>query len=319
MEEEEVKNDILKGGNNSTFETDFTIRELLENGVHFGHRTSRWNSKMQSYIYGIKNNLHIIDLSQTAELLDGNVKILRNLVGRNGKILFVCTKKQGANIVEEVAKNNKQYYVTKKWTGGMLTNWKTVSKSIKTLKDIENELANENSILNKKEKLELDRKREKLSRQLGGIRDMQKLPDILFVIDTCKESLAVTEARALDIPVMAIVDTNSDPDLVDYPIPGNDDSIKSINLYMRVVNDAISGVSNLLESRESAAKRENITKSPSKKPSKNFKREVIVKKEKLPLKKEEGKIVVKEEKVPLTIEEKVPLNAEAEVPLNVEE
>ena len=224
---------------NKAFEPHFTIREMLEAGVHFGHRTSRWNAKMAPYIYGVKNELHIIDLTQSAILLAEASKILREIVKRNGKILFVCTKKQGAETVKEVAVDCKQYYVTNKWLGGMLTNWKTISRSIKTLKEIENELADEKSTLTKKEKLMLSRKQDKLEKQLGGIKDMSKLPDLVFVIDTPRESLSIAEAKSLGIPVMAIVDTNSDPDNIDYPVPGNDDSIKAIKLYMKVIEEAL--------------------------------------------------------------------------------
>ena len=298
-----------------SFEPDFTIREMLEAGVHFGQRTSRWNAKMAPYIYGVKNELHIIDLTQTAILLAEASKILRETVRRNGKILFVCTKKQGAEIVKNVSKKAQQYFVTNKWLGGMLTNWKTISRSIKTLKEIESELADENSTLTKKEKLMLDRKRQKLENQLGGIKDMSKLPDLMFVIDTPREALSILEARSLGIPVMAIVDTNSDPDLIDYPIPGNDDSIKAINLYMRVIDEALQdGLNNAVAVKEIAKKpsQKNTSKKASKKIDKSKKgakkdNKVPVKKSaKTPAIKKEAKTpAIKEEaKAPVVVEEK---------------
>jgi small subunit ribosomal protein S2 len=280
----------------TTYTPEFSIKEMLEAGVHFGHRTARWNSKMLPYIYGVKNELHIIDLQQSSVLLAEGVKILREIVKRHGKILFVCTKKQGAGLVADMAKETGQYYVTNKWLGGMLTNWKTISKTIRTLNEIEKELADELSPLTKKEKLGLEKKRQKLTLQLGGIRDMNKLPDILFVIDTPRENLAITEARTLKIPVMAIVDTNSDPYLVNYPIPGNDDSIKALELYVRVIGDALKNIKDFVNTTENNKKDE--TKVTSKKPSKN------IKKENLPIEKKEGKIVKVEESLPLTVDNK---------------
>ena len=211
LEQEQEVAEIKEGKEDKSFEPEFTIREMLEAGVHFGHRTARWNAKMAPYIYGVKNELHIIDLTQTAILLAEASKIIREIVKRNGKILFVCTKKQGAEIVKEVASNAGQFYVTNKWLGGMLTNWKTISRSIKTLKEIEGELANPESTLTKKEKLMLDRKRVKLQNQLGGIRDMNRLPDLIFVIDTPREALAIAEAKSLNVPVMAIAIGKHDP------------------------------------------------------------------------------------------------------------
>jgi len=286
---------------NETFEPEFTIREMLEAGVHFGHRTARWNAKMAPYIYGVKNELHIIDLTQSAILLAEASKILREIVKRHGKILFVCTKKQGAEIVKEVASECGQYYVTNKWLGGMLTNWKTISRSIKTLKEIEAELADENSTLTKKEKLMLSRRRDKLENQLGGIREMTRLPDLLFVIDTPREALSIAEAKSLNIPVMAIVDTNSNPDLIDYPIPGNDDSIKAIKLYMGVIEqalkDALENLSIQKEVSKDNKKRDN-KKVQSKKASKAVNK--FKKTEKLPANKKEAKTpaVKKEAKAP---------------------
>jgi small subunit ribosomal protein S2 len=274
---------IKENSKNFSYKPSFTIREMLEAGVHFGHKTSRWNAKMSPYIYGVKNELHIIDLTQSAILLFEASKILKEIVKRHGKILFVCTKKQGSETVKAVAESVGQYYVTNKWLGGMLTNWKTVSRSIKTLNEIEVELADERSTLTKKEKLVLDRKRIKLQDNLGGIRNMTKIPDIIFVIDTPREALAIAEAKALGIPVMAIVDTNSDPDVVDYQIPGNDDSIKAISLYMNVIEGALkNALENLSFTDEEFKNKERSNKGrvQSKKPSKSFNND---KKEKLEL------------------------------------
>lgn len=321
LEQEQEAAELKEAKEEKSFEPEFTIREMLEAGVHFGHRTARWNPKMAPYIYGVKNELHIIDLTQSAILLADASKILREIVKRHGKILFVCTKKQGAEIVKEVAKECGQYFVTNKWLGGMLTNWKTISRSIKTLKEIEAELANENSTLTKKEKLMLDRRREKLENQLGGIREMNKLPDLLFVIDTPRESLSIAEAKSLNIPVMAIVDTNSNPDVVDYPIPGNDDSIKAIKLYMNVIQQALEdAIKNMPIQKEFSKddKSKNSKKAPSKKASKNIGKA----KEKLPLAKKEAKTpsIKKEAKAPaVKKEEKAPaVKEEAKVPTTTE-
>ncbi len=288
------------------FEPEFTIREMLEAGVHFGHRTARWNAKMAPYIYGVKNELHIIDLTQSAILLAEASKILREIVKRHGKILFVCTKKQGAEIVKEVASECGQYYVTNKWLGGMLTNWKTISRSIKTLKEIEAELADEKSTLTKKEKLMLSRRKDKLESQLGGIREMTRLPDLLFVIDTPREALSIAEAKSLNIPVMAIVDTNSNPDLIDYPIPGNDDSIKAIKLYMNVIEQALKNALENIPMQKEVSKddrRKDGKKVQSKKASKAVNK--FKKDEKLPVAKKEAKTpaVKKEAKAPLVQDE----------------
>lgn len=293
-----------------SFEPSFTIREMLEAGVHFGHRTARWNSKMAPYIYGTKNELHIIDLTQSAILFAEASKILGEIVKRHGKILFVCTKKQGSESVKEVASSCGQYYVINKWLGGMLTNWKTISKSIKILKDTELELADEKSDLTKKEKLMLTRKKDKLENQLGGIREMSKLPDLIFVIDTLRESLAIAEAKTLNIPVMAIVDTNSNPDLINYPIPGNDDSIKAIKLYMGVIEESLKHALNNLPARKENFRedRGDTKKFQSKKPSKSINK--FTKDDKSAFVKREVKtpLVVKEVKAPLVMEEvKAPL------------
>lgn len=221
----------------------FTIRQMLESGVHFGHKTMRWNAKMAPYIYGTRNNLHIIDLTQTAILMNESMRILREIAKKRGKILFVCTKKQGAEIVAKMAQECDQYYVNHKWLGGMLTNWKTISQSIKKIKAIENQLESKEEYLVKKERLKLQKDKEKLELNFNGIKAIGGRPDLVFVIDTLKESLAVSEARSLGIPVMAIADTNVNPDVIDYIIPGNDDSIKAIELYCNIIKDTLQGVS----------------------------------------------------------------------------
>lgn len=313
LEEQQVNVDSAETKGDKSFEPEFTIREMLEAGVHFGHRTARWNAKMAPYIYGVKNELHIIDLTQTAILLAEAAKIIREIVKRHGKILFVCTKKQGAEIVKEVASASGQYFVTNKWLGGMLTNWKTISRSIKTLKEIEAELADANSTLTKKEKLMLDRRRLKLENQLGGIKEMTRLPDLVFVIDTPREALAIAEAKVLNVPVMAIVDTNSNPDEINYPIPGNDDSIKAIKLYMNVINQALqNALENMAVLKENhREERKDNKKFQSKKASKSFD------KSKSLTVKREGKIAVKKEAKTPSVKEEVKAPAvkkEAKVP-----
>lgn len=216
----------------------FTIKDLLEAGVHFGHRTMRWNPKMAPYIYGSRNGIHIIDLTQTALLINDAMRVLRDVAKKKGKILFVCTKKQGANLVAKMAEECGQYYVTNKWLGGMLTNWKTISQSIRKIKSIENQLITDTKLV-KKEKLYLQKQKEKLERNFNGIKAIGGKPDLIFVIDVPKENLAISEAKSLGIPVMAITDTNADPDKVDYIIPGNDDSIKAIELYCDIIESSL--------------------------------------------------------------------------------
>jgi small subunit ribosomal protein S2 len=210
---------------------EFSLRQLLEAGVHFGHQTHRWNPKMGPYIYGDRNGIHIIDLTQTAPLLDAALHVIRETVARGGRILFVGTKRQASQSVAEAAEQCAQYYMNHRWLGGTLTNWKTVSASISRLKKLDEQLDAEVSGFTKKERLNLERERAKLQASLGGIREMGGLPDLLFVIDTNKEDLAILEARKLGIPVVAVLDSNSDPDGVDYPIPGNDDAARAIALY----------------------------------------------------------------------------------------
>lgn len=217
----------------------FTMRELLDAGVHFGHKTLRWNPKMAPFIFGVRNDIHIIDLQQTVPMLYKALKAIHDVAASNGRILFVGTKSQASDIIAEEAQRCGQYFINHRWLGGMLTNWQTVSRSIKTLKQYEIELADENSALTKKEKLKIAREKEKLEKSLGGIKNMGNIPDILFIIDTNKEDIAVKEASKLGIPIVAIVDSNSDPVGITHPIPGNDDATRAIKLYCSLVSDAV--------------------------------------------------------------------------------
>jgi len=217
----------------------FTMRELLEAGVHFGHTTRRWNPKMRPYIFGIRNGVHILDLEQTVPMLHHAISFIRDIVAGGGRVLFVGTKRQASEKVAEAAKRCGQYYVNHRWLGGMLTNWKTISQSIKRLRDVENRLASETEGLTKKELLNLTRERDKLERALGGIKEMGGLPTVLFVIDTNKEHIAVEEAKVLGIPVVAVLDSNSDPANIDHAIPGNDDAIRAITLYCDLISEAV--------------------------------------------------------------------------------
>ena len=212
-----------------------TMRQLLEAGVHFGHQTHRWNPKMAPYIYGSRNNIHIIDLTQTVPLLHQALLAVADTVAKGGRVLFVGTKRQASEAVAEAAKSCAQYYVNHRWLGGTLTNWRTISNSIRRLKSLEELLAGETQGLTKKELLQLTREKEKLERSLGGIKDMGALPDLLFVIDTNKEAIAIAEARKLNMPVVAIVDSNCDPEGISYPIPGNDDAGRAITLYCDLI------------------------------------------------------------------------------------
>ena len=222
----------------------FTMRQLVESGVHFGHNTRRWNPKMSSYLYGVRNGIHIIDLQQTSPLLNRAMEAVRGVVAGGGRVLFVGTKRAASDIVAEAAKKCGQYYVNHRWLGGMLTNWKTISQSIKRLKDLEDMLSSGNvGGLTKKEQLNLSRERDKLDRALGGIKEMGGLPDILFIIDTNKEGLAVQEANKLNIPVVAILDSNSDPAGITHPVPGNDDAIRAIQTYCDLmVGSVLTGI-----------------------------------------------------------------------------
>ncbi|WP_372603971.1 30S ribosomal protein S2 [Actibacterium sp.] len=217
---------------------DFNLRQLLEAGVHFGHQTQRWNPRMAPYIHGDRNGIHILDLTQTVPMLDQALKVVRDTVAKNGRILFVGTKRQAAGPVAEAAEKCAQYYMNHRWLGGTLTNWQTVSQSIQRLKAIDEKLAGGAEGLTKKERLNMERDQAKLQASLGGIREMGGRPDLLFVIDVKKEDLAILEAKKLGIPVIAIVDTNCSPDGVDYVIPGNDDASRAISLYCDLVSRA---------------------------------------------------------------------------------
>jgi small subunit ribosomal protein S2 len=215
-----------------------TMRQLLEAGVHFGHQTHRWNPKMAPFIYGSRNNIHIIDLTQTVPLLHQALLTVSDVVAKGGRVLFVGTKRQASEAVAEAAKSCAQYYVNHRWLGGTLTNWRTISNSIKRLKSLEEMLAGETHGLTKKELLQLTREKDKLERSLGGIKDMGALPDLMFVIDTNKESIAIAEARKLHMPVVAVVDSNCDPEGISHPIPGNDDAGRAITLYCDLISRA---------------------------------------------------------------------------------
>jgi len=218
---------------------DVTLRVLLEAGEHIGHHTRRWNPKMAPYIFGVRNQVHILDLQQTVPMLDRALRAVRDTVAAGGRVLFVGTKKAAADYVAEAAQRCGQYYVNHRWLGGMLTNWKTITGSIKRLKQMDERLAGDTAGLTKKEVLMLTRDREKLERALGGIREMGGLPDIIVVIDVVKEKLAIEEANKLGIPVVAVVDSNADPSGVAFPIPGNDDAIRAINLYCDFIAAAV--------------------------------------------------------------------------------
>ncbi len=218
----------------------FTMRQLVEAGVHFGHNTRRWNPKMAPYLFGVRNGIHIIDLQQSVPMLHRAMQAVRDVTAGNGRVLFVGTKRAASDIVADAAKKCGQYYVNHRWLGGMLTNWKTISQSIKRLRELDDQLASGALAgLTKKEQLVLSREKEKLDRALGGIKDMGGLPDILFIIDTNKESLAVQEANKLGIPVVAVIDSNSDPAGISYPVPGNDDAIRAIQTYCDLVAGAV--------------------------------------------------------------------------------
>ena len=216
-----------------------SIQDLLEAGVHLGHKTFRWNPKMTHYIYGEKNSVHIIDLSQTLELLNKALIEIHKSVSNGGKLLFVSTKKQASELISNLAKETESYYVNHRWLGGMLTNWNTINNSIKRLKRLNEDLKKEDTGFTKKELIKMTVERDKLERSLGGISKMRKLPDMIFIIDTNIESLAVLEGKKLNIPIVAIVDSNSNPENITYPIPGNDDARRSINLYCDLVQKTI--------------------------------------------------------------------------------
>ena len=218
---------------------DYSMSELLEAGAHFGHQKHRWNPKMEPFIFDVRNNIHILDLSQTIPLLHRALSAVRDVTKSGGRILFVGTKRQGQEIIANAANDCAQYYMNHRWYGGTLTNWKTISNTIKRLRTIEDLLDNEDlSGLTKKELLKLNREKEKLDTSIGGIKDMGGLPDLIFVIDTVKEQIAIQEATKLNIPIAAVIDSNSDPDGITYPIPGNDDSTKAISLFCDLISKA---------------------------------------------------------------------------------
>ena len=222
---------------------DFSMRQLLEAGVHFGHQTHRWNPKMKPYLFGDRNNIHIIDLAQAVPMLSRALQVVSDTVARGGRVLFVGTKRQASELIADSAKRSAQYYVNARWLGGMMTNWKTISNSIQRLRKLDEILSGDAQGFTKKERLNLEREREKLDKALGGIKDMGGTPDLMFIIDTNKEKIAIDEAKRLGIPVVAIIDSNCDPDLIDYPIPGNDDASRAIALYCDLLaRAAIDGI-----------------------------------------------------------------------------
>ena len=237
-----------------------TIQQLLEAGVHLGHKTLRWNPKMKKYIFGKRDSIHIIDLTQTLELIKIALEKVFNVIENNGKILFVSTKKQASEAIAEVAKETDQYFVNYRWLGGMLTNWGTISNSIKKLKKLETDLVSENRGFTKKELLKMSVKKDKLQRSLGGISDMKKIPDLVFIIDTNYESLAIQESVKLGIPIVAILDSNSNPDGIDYPIPGNDDARRSIDLYCNLIKETISDAKKVAQTNTTKETKETSTK-----------------------------------------------------------
>jgi small subunit ribosomal protein S2 len=217
----------------------FGLKDLIEAGVHFGHKTQRWNPKMEKYIHSTRENVHIIDLTLTVGLLSEALNKINDVVSKGGKILFVSTKKQASKRIAQLATDTNHYYVNHRWLGGMLTNWSTITNSIKKMKELEISKSNPNNEFTKKEVLQMERKHQKLMLSLFGISEMKKAPDLIFIIDTKLEHKAVAEAKNLNIPVIGIVDTNADPEVIDFPIPGNDDSRRSINLYCDLIHQTI--------------------------------------------------------------------------------
>ena len=235
-----------------------TIKQLLEAGVHLGHKTFRWNPKMSKFIFGSKNSIHIIDLVQTLEMVNKALLEIHKCIISGGKILFVSTKKQAAESVANLAKDTSQFYVNHRWLGGMLTNWKTISNSINRYKKLSIDLKKENTGFTKKENLKMGIQRDKLERSLGGIADMKKIPNMIFIIDTNVEDLAVKEALKLNIPIVAIVDTNSNPTGINFPIPGNDDARRAINLYCELIKKTILDAQNNISTKDSDETKDTI-------------------------------------------------------------
>ena len=240
-----------------------TIQQLLEAGVHLGHKTLRWNPKMKKYIFGKRETIHIIDLTQTLELANVALEKIYDVIKNNGKILFISTKKQASEAISEIAKETGQYFVNYRWLGGMLTNWGTISNSIKKLKKLEIDLTAENRGFTKKELLKMSVNKDKLQRSLGGIAEMKKVPDLVFVIDTNYESLAIAESAKLGIPIIAILDSNSNPDNIDYPIPGNDDARRAIDLYCNLIKETINNAKSSSPATETI--KENVKKDTNEK------------------------------------------------------
>ena len=236
------------------------IKLLLEAGVHLGHKTLRWNPKMKKYIFGEKNSIHIIDLTQTVSFLKNALVEVHKCIASGGKILIVSTKKQASEQVSNLAKETDQFFVNYRWLGGMLTNWNTIQNSIKRMKKLDEQLSSENTGFTKKEILKFGKERDKLQRSLGGIAEMKKLPNLIFIIDTNIESLAVNEAKKLNIPIIGVLDTNSDPTDIDFPIPGNDDARRSINLYCDLLNNTIKDAEKLIEKAEIKEKKDKPKK-----------------------------------------------------------
>ena len=262
---------------------DVTIKQLLDAGVHLGHKTFRWNPKMGEYIFGSKNSIHIIDLVQTLEMTNVALLEIHKCISSGGKILFVSTKKQAADSIANLAKDTSQFYVNHRWLGGMLTNWKTISNSIKRYKKLSEDLKKETTGFTKKENLKMGKQRDKLERSLGGIASMTKTPDMIFIIDTNVEDLAVKEASKLNIPIVAVVDSNSDPSSINFPIQGNDDARRAINLYCDLVKktilDAQKNIS-ISEDKKDSKEKEQIKKEDKKEiPKKKLKKTQEVKKE----------------------------------------
>jgi len=239
------------------------IKQLLEAGVHLGHKTLRWNPKMKKFIFGEKNSIHIIDLTQTVDFIKNALTQVHKVISSGGKLLIVSTKKQASEQVSQLAIETGQYFVNFRWLGGMLTNWNTIQNSIKRLKKLNDQLSKENLGFTKKEILKFGKEKEKLHRSLGGISEMKKTPDIIFIIDTNIESLAVAEAKKLNIPIIAVLDTNSDPTGINYPIPGNDDARRSINLYCELLKDTIKDAEKFIKGPEEKIEKEEKIKNPS--------------------------------------------------------
>ena len=235
------------------------LKDLVEAGVHFGHKSQRWNPKMSKYIHSTRENVHIINLNFTVQMMSEALSVMQNTVSKGGKILFVATKKQASNKIASLASETDQFFVNHRWLGGMLTNWSTITKSIKKMKDLEILKSNPDNEFTKKELLKLSNQHEKLVKSLSGISEMKKSPDLLFIIDTRLEHIAVTEANHLNIPIVGIVDTNCDPDIIDYPIPGNDDSRRSIDLYCSLIKETINSSQKNINFEEPQIKENNQT------------------------------------------------------------